>query len=99
MNAKIFKFRSGDEMIAAVDDDFDENNQKFEAKNPMMILPKNNNEISFLPWMMFAKQKEFPIYSVDLLFPPVDANEEISDLYDSIVSKIMLPPKKQIITG
>tara|TARA_B100001245_G_C22773355_1_gene373765 strand:+ start:388 stop:663 length:276 start_codon:yes stop_codon:yes gene_type:complete len=55
MNVKIIKLVSAEELIA----DFDE--EKYIAKNPVIMIPVSKEQIAFQPWLPYAEDKEYQL--------------------------------------
>jgi len=55
MNVKIVKFVSGEELIG----EYDETTTTI--KNPVVMIPVNQEKIAFQPWVPYSEDKEFKL--------------------------------------
>lgn len=55
MNIKIVKFVSGEELIG----EYDETTTTI--KNPVVMIPVNQEKIAFQPWVPYSEDKEFKL--------------------------------------
>ena len=55
MNVKIVKMTSGEELIG----EFDE--ETVIIKNPVVMIPVNQEKIAFQPWVPYSEDKEFKL--------------------------------------
>tara|TARA_B100000676_G_scaffold213697_1_gene210107 strand:- start:2710 stop:3111 length:402 start_codon:yes stop_codon:yes gene_type:complete len=55
VDVKIVKLLSGEELIGMFDE------ETYTIKNPVVMIPVNNEKIAFSPWMPYSADKEFQL--------------------------------------
>ena len=98
MNVKIFRLKSGEELLAK----YVEKEDHFQLEKPMIIIPQENGNVGFAYFMPYTKvpetgidmPKSYIAFEAEVL---VDMLEQYETLFDD-GPKLVLP-KQEIITG
>ena len=101
MTNKFLKLKNGDMIVAKL---VSETGGDYVLSEPRMIMPAQNNSISFFRYNMFGKSPQIVLDDSDVLFMD-DLDDEIVDHYEQLLknerdskSGIITPNAQKIIT-
>ena len=91
---KLFRLQSGEQVVAEI---LSETELKTTVKNPIILVPDQEGNVSFMPWCPMAeKDVEVEVYSRSIVYVTTPA-AELQKNYEEIFSPIITPGKKGLI--
>jgi hypothetical protein len=96
MNVKLIRMWSGEDVIADLVDDTD--NDVIVIANPIVAIPAGNGQLGFAPWspLLKGKNEEIKIAKNYVVYI-ADTQEQIVEQYQDMFSVIKSPSKKLIV--
>tara|TARA_R100000152_G_C6776381_1_gene205461 strand:- start:1758 stop:2072 length:315 start_codon:yes stop_codon:yes gene_type:complete len=95
MNVKILKLKNSEEFMCEL---VEEKEDHYVIKNPVILLPTQNQTIAMSPWLPFAKMEKKEVeFKKDLVMLVVDVIDQIEDQYTKQFSAV-LAPKSKLVT-
>ena len=96
MNVKLIRMWSGEDVIADLVDD--NNNDVIVITNPIVAIPAGNGQLGFAPWSPLLKGKDEEIeISKKYVVYIADTQDQIVEQYQDMFSMIKSPSKKLIV--
>ena len=94
MNIKLFRLQTGETVVADVTI---YGEQVVALVNPILLVPDQEGNVSFVPWAPMAeKDKDVEVYIQNIVYTATPA-EELVQNYKEIFSPIITPEKKGLI--
>jgi hypothetical protein len=95
MSIKLIRMSSGEDVIATV---LEEGTEQITIKDPIVLVPAQNNQIGFAPWSPVLDRS---VESIDINKNFVvfisDPNEAVIENHRAIFSNLVTPPEKKLI--
>ena len=85
VSVKIVKLLSGEELIG----EFDE--EKHIIKNPVVMVPVNNEKIAFQPWIPYSEDKEFQLKEKQVSVIATPSKTIVNEYNRAFGSGIVMP--------
>jgi len=85
VSVKIVKLLSGEELIGMFDE------ATYTIKNPVVMIPVNNEKIAFSPWMPYAEDKEFQLKEAQVSVIAVPSKTITNEYNRAFGSGIVVP--------
>ena len=85
VSVKIVKLFSGEELIG----EFDE--EKHTIKNPVVMVPVNNEKIAFQPWIPYSEDKEFQLKEEQVSIIATPSKTIVNEYNRAFGSGIVMP--------
>ena len=93
MNHRIVRLASGEEILC----DLIVNGDSYIMKEPAIIIPAGDGNIGIARWLPYADNKVVTVSKKFVVFV-VEPVAQLDSNYNAMMSKIVLPPLKEIVT-
>jgi hypothetical protein len=95
MTIKLIRMSSGEDVIATV---LNESDTSVQIKDPIVLVPAQNNQIGFAPWSpVLDRAVESIDISKNFVVFISDPNEAVIENHRAIFSNLVTPPEKKLI--
>ena len=95
MTIKLIRMSSGEDVIATV---LNETDASVQIKDPIVLVPAQNNQIGFAPWSpVLDRAVESIDISKNFVVFISDPNEAVIENHRAIFSNLVTPPEKKLI--
>lgn len=94
MTTKLVRMQSGEDVVCQL---VEETDDTITMENPIVAVPTGQGQMGFATWSPLAKEKESITIRKSYVVYITEANDNITEQYESLFSTVITPKKSLIL--